>query len=88
VSFASLDYSKGDIYTRLGFDEISTTPPGYVWVKQPNLVLSRYMTQKHKLPKLLGSAFDSELSESENMRKSRFHRVYNAGNLKFVYTQA
>jgi phage FluMu protein Com len=87
VSYARLDYSNGDVYTRLGFVEEGVCPPDYVWVSHTGwTVLRRQSTQKHKLPRLLGSKFDPTLSEAENMRKSNYRRVYSAGNLKYTYT--
>ena len=59
--------------------------PDYVWVKSNSTILKRYSTQKHKLPKLLGKKFDASKSETENMKKAGFKRIYSAGNLRYVY---
>lgn len=43
-------------------------------------VLSRYQTQKHKLSKILGEKFDNSLSESENMVRNHYNKIYDCGN--------
>ncbi len=68
-SDASISYNKGG--------ELSK--PNYIWFSNKK-VLKRYNTMKHKLPDLLGDAFDDSLSESENMKKCGYHRVYDSGN--------
>ena len=68
-SDASISYNKNS----------ELTSPNYVWTKN-NIILKRYNTMKHKLKKLLGDNFDNNLSESENMIKNSFYRVYDSGN--------
>lgn len=86
ISYAQLDYSSGGVYEALGFDYAGVSAPGYVWVKSPHKVLGRQATQKHKLGNLLESEFNPSESESANMRRAGFKRIYNAGNLRYVYT--
>jgi hypothetical protein len=40
--------------------------------------------QKHKLNKLL-DIFDAEKSEYQNMLDNGFRRVWDCGNMKFIY---
>ena len=42
------------------------------------------MFQKHKLKDKLEN-FDSDLTEVENMINNGYNRIYDCGNLKFVY---
>ena len=73
-SDASISYNKGGELTK----------PSYVWVRHGYQVLSRYKTMKHKLPKLLGDGYDGSLSETENMIKNKYFRLYDCGNYKQV----
>lgn len=83
VSYANLRYSNGQLYERLGFKKIGMSKPNYQYGKYGQL-LSRYECQKHKLPKLLGGAYDPNLSESENMRKCNYHKISDCGNAIYV----
>ena len=58
------------------------TDPNYVWFN--NIVLSRYQTMKHLLPKLLGDNFDPTLTEKENMINNNFYRIFDSGNYKTI----
>jgi len=82
ISYANLRWSDGDVYKKLGFSLIKTSPPNYVWVKGKTII-SRYATQKHKLAKLLGDKFDASKTEEENMRDLNFYKLYDCGNLVF-----
>jgi hypothetical protein len=86
ISYANLLWSNGNVYERLGFSLTGITDPGYVWVS-PTRVLTRFQTQKHKLASLLGASFDPELSEAANMGIAGYHKVYDAGNLKYTWVQ-
>lgn len=46
---------------------------------------SRYQTQKHKLPKLLGNTFDPSLSEADNTIKAGFVKIYDCGNAVYEW---
>jgi very-short-patch-repair endonuclease len=84
ISYADLDHGDGSVYSKLGFNYLTSTMPGYFWLKNKD-VLPRYRTQKHKLLKLLGKQFDSNLSEKENMEKAGFSRVFNSGNAVYSW---
>jgi len=47
------------------------------------ILYSREKFQKHKLEKIL-TTYDKNLSESENMFKNKYLRIYDAGNLKAI----
>lgn len=85
ISYADRTWSNGKLYRALGFELEGETKPNYVYVKNNNVdVLHRYKCQKHKLAKLLGKQFDPSLSESENMTKACYWKVYDCGNLVFA----
>ena len=85
ISYANRRWSRGDVYRQLGFDLLKVSAPNY-WYVRGDEVISRYQAQKHKLPQLLGEGFDPELSESENMLRAGFERIYDCGNLVFGFT--
>lgn len=85
LTFANLRYSNGDVYKKLGFKQINKTEPGYIYLKR-GVILSRYKCQKHKLQKWL-PIFDNNKSECENMFINGYRRLYDAGNLKFLWTR-
>lgn len=71
-------------YKKVGFEKVSVTKPSYVYIKG-NEILSRYQCQKHMLEKLLGTAYNESLTETENMVLARYMKVYDSGTLKVVY---
>lgn len=83
VSYAKRDISVGRSYEACGFEFDGMTDPAYVWVKYDK-VLSRYQCMKHKLPKLLGEGFNPEESESQNMKRNGWFRVFDCGNRRYV----
>ena len=85
LSYANVSKFTGDTYEKLGFKLLSMTRPGYVWVSNHNAkVLSRYDTQKHTLvSKGLGTL---DQTEDEIMEGLGFLKIYDAGNLKFGWT--
>ncbi len=83
ITYADLDYADGGVYRNLGFKFIKFSKPSYFWVRQ-HTAISRYRTQKHKLQKLLGKEFDPSISETANMQRAGFFRVFNSGNAVFV----
>lgn len=84
ISYIDLAHFHGRGYKKVGFEKVSVTKPSYVYIKG-NSVLSRYQCQKHKLEKLLGTAYNESLTETENMVLARYMKVYDSGTLKVVY---
>ena len=82
ISYANIRISNGSVYKQLGFTEIGKSDPNYCYIKQ-NKIYSRYQCQKHKLKNLLGSEFDKNLTEKENMIKSGYRILYDCGN--YIY---
>jgi len=82
MTYASLDYSNGESYRKVGFDIIDYSKPGYFYYKNRN-VFSRQQFQKHKLSKKL-EIYDSNLTEHENMFNNGYRRCWNCGNMKLL----
>ena len=84
ISYANRRWSNGAIYQTLGFTLLRASAPNY-WYVRGDEVVSRYQAQKHKLPALLGEEFDERLSETENMERAGFEKLYDCGNLVFGF---
>lgn len=84
VSYCDLSKFTGNVYNRLGMNLVRVSPPNYKWAKFQQ-VYSRYQCQKHKLSKLLGDAFDPNLSESDNMIEAGFVKIYDCGNAVYEW---
>jgi hypothetical protein len=85
ISYADFRYSYGDLYKKLGMFELNLTEPNYYYFNKSKLLLeSRIKYQKHKLEKKL-KIFDKNLSESENMKNNGYIRIYDSGNLVYIY---
>jgi hypothetical protein len=88
ITYADLRFGKGAVYLKLGFDLVNeNTGLNYWYVKSTTEKLSRYQCQKMKLPKLMGDLFDASLTESENMKKMNFYRIWDCGNAKYLWTK-
>ena len=83
VSYADRRYSDGGLYEKLGFRKVGVSKPNYWWCKGDDK-LTRYACQKHRLKKILGDAFDPELSETENMEFNGWTRMHDCGNFVYV----
>lgn len=83
ISYANRRWSDGNLYKKLGFKHTHDSTPGYYYTNGNNLI-SRMQAQKHKLPELLGSKFDSNKTEEENMALAGWYRCYDCGNMVFV----
>ena len=81
VSYASRDWSSGDLYFNLGFTFIHKTNPGYYWMKNGE----RFHRFNFRKSKLVDMGFDPNKTESEIMYEEGFHRIYDSGNLKFIW---
>jgi hypothetical protein len=86
ISYANRRLSMGNVYNSNGFLLDSVTKPSYYyWDGKRSLVLNnRVQFQKHKLSKLL-DVFNPELTEYENMYMNGYRRIWDCGNIKYVY---
>lgn len=81
ITYANRRLFSGNAYRKAGFVNIHNTKPGYVWTDGLNII-PRYKTQKTKLLKLDNSFVN--MSESEIMMKSGFHKLWDCGQSVFV----
>ena len=82
VSYASKDISNGNLYVNLGFKYLSTTVPNYFYFDSN---LHRYNRFNFRKDILVKDGYDKNMSESDIMNERNYHRVYDSGNMKFIY---
>nr|DAL61223.1 MAG TPA_asm: endonuclease-like protein [Caudoviricetes sp.] len=78
IAYVDISKMSEDLYKILGFTELKSSKPNYVWSKGSQ-ILTRFETQKSKLLKegYVGS------TENEIMRKRGFSKLYDCGNYVF-----
>ena len=87
VSYANRRWSQGKLYEALGFTLAHVSAPNYYWVASNGCTtLSRNKCQKHKLASVLGEQFDPTLSEAGNMQQAGYSRMWDCGNMVYIYT--
>jgi len=79
LSYASKDWSTGNLYESLGMTYAGDTTVGYFYTKS-KFRYSRFQFQKHKL---VAKGADPNLTEYGIMLKDGYHRVWDCGNLKY-----
>jgi len=87
VSYADRRHSNGNMYNKLEFEHSHVSAPNYFYFKNGQIELyPRIKFQKHKLEKQLES-FDPELSEVENMFNNNYRRIWDCGNIIYIWTK-
>ena len=86
ISYCNLSKFNGKIYELLNFELDGITDPSYIWINlQTYDVMTRYQTEKHRLLELgLG---DISESESDIMTRLGYNKIYDCGNLRFIWTR-
>jgi len=85
MTYSDLRYSYGNIYHKLGFNEVSITKPNYSYVYKDN-IYSRQYFQKHKLSKRL-EIFNPSDSEIKNCLNNGLRIMYDAGHIKWIWNK-
>ena len=80
VSYANLDISNGNVYNSF-FKKISITSPGYYWSKD-GYKYHRSNFTKHILVK---NGYDKNKTEEEIMHELGYYKVYDSGNIKYMW---
>ena len=86
ISYADRRFSNGNIYLKNNFKLLQKSSPNYFYLKLKGYrtLLSRQNFQKHKLRNVLDN-FDENVSEWQNMKNNDYDRIWDCGNLVFVY---
>lgn len=82
ISYADRSWSQGDLYEKLGFESIGKTEPNYYYIIN-GVRKHRFIFRKDQLVK---EGFDSTKTEHEIMLGRNIYRIYDSGNLKYVYS--
>ena len=82
VTYADRTYSNGNVYEKIGMNLSHISKPSFVYVKS-GIQYNRQQFMKHKLKDKL-EFYDEILTESENMNKNGYYRLWDCG--KLVYT--
>jgi hypothetical protein len=84
ISFADRRYSNGGLYEILGFDLIKKNPPSY-FVFKPNQMI-RHHRFNYRKDILIKYGFDSNKTEFEILHEIGMYKIYDSGNMKFIFT--
>lgn len=85
TSYADRRYSSDHaFYSKLGFDLVGKTAPNYWYFNKTMKRFHRYSFRKSELQKKL-QTFDPNLSEWENLQLNGYDRIWDCGNLKYVW---
>lgn len=91
ISYCSISKFSGGVYSRLGFDKADRfiTEPNYVWVpynfSNDKTVLTRYQTQIKKLKDQGLEVYGH--TEDEIMQNRGYFKIYDSGNMRFIWTR-
>lgn len=87
ISYCNLRWSSGHLYSALGFTLVHQSPPNYFYVtKNGQYAGTRNQWQKHTLKSKLVN-FDENKSEIANMNNHGYQRIWDCGQLLFVFTE-
>ena len=86
ITYADRRYFDGSVYLINGFSLLTESSPNYFYTNDYKTLSSRMEFQKHELKDKL-KIYDDELSEWENMQMNGFDRVWDCGNLTYIFNQ-
>jgi hypothetical protein len=84
TSFCDLRWGTGNVYQHLGFTQVDNSKPGYWYFRKSDKREYRWAFTKQKLIREHG--MDSVLSEWQMMQALGYDRIWDCGNLKFIWT--
>ena len=82
ISYADRCWSNGNLYKRLGFKMDGVTQPNYYYVIN-GIRKNRFNYRKDVLVK---EGFDSKKTEFEIMSERGIDKIYDSGNIRFIYS--
>lgn len=86
VSFSDPAHTKGALYEKLGFQQVSWSSPDYVWVRmRDNRAFNRSNTMKSNLRKFLGEEVDLSKTEKQIMEDHGYAQVFDSGVIRWEY---
>lgn len=87
VSFSDRAHTTGNLYRKLGFSEIRSSDPGYVWVDtRTDVAYNRINAQKQNLKQFLhDETIDLSKTEKQIMEEHEFVQVFDSGTTTWEY---
>jgi hypothetical protein len=85
ISYCDLRYGNGNVYREAGFKFIRVSPPNHFYTLDNMYLQSRYKFQKHKLQSF--ENFSKDKTETQIMYEAGYRKIYDAGNLVFIYSK-
>lgn len=79
ISYSDNSRGYGNLYSKLGFDFVSETPPNYYWIVN-GIRYHRFNFRKDKLVKL---GYDENKTEVEIMKQNGHSRIFDCGSKKW-----
>ena len=83
TTYSDRSISQGKLYETLGFKAQGKTQPKYYYIID-GIRNYRFNFRKDRLVK---QGFDNNKTEHEIMLERKIYRIYNSGNLKFIYNK-
>ena len=90
VSFSDVAHTKGNLYSKLGFEAVNESDPSYVWTNIYDTVYyNRVSCQKKNLRKLLqDNTIDIEnKTEAQIMEEHGFVKLFDSGTIRWEYSK-
>jgi hypothetical protein len=81
ITYADRSYSNGNLYKKLKFEFVKITQSNYYYIVD-GIRMFRFGFRKDVLVK---EGYDKELSEHQIMLNRNIYRIYDSGNLKFIW---
>ncbi len=81
ISYADRRWSQGNLYKQLGFNKTHTSTPNYFYVVNNE----REHRFKYRKNLLVEGGFDKKKTEREIMYDRKIYRIYDCGNLVYIY---
>ena len=81
ITYADRSYSNGNLYKQLGFKYNGKTLPNYYYI----INRKREYRFKFRKSNLIKEGYSSNKTEHQIMVDRNIYRIYNSGNLKFIY---
>lgn len=82
TTYADRSFSQGKLYETLEFDFVSKTEPNYYYIVNG----FRKYRFNYRKDILIKEGFDPNKTEHQIMLERKIYRIYDSGNLKFIYT--
>lgn len=85
ISYCDLTKFNGNVYKSLGDHTMSYVKPTYYYIKRDGVTIHRFHRRLFQKHLLVSKGADHTKTEKQIMNERGYYRIYNAGNLKFVY---